>query len=354
MKILLRKRRDILNLSVLGITLLCVVLEVYLLTYQISKVQWIGPALLFTILLTAIVFQKKAAASLNYFKEYLKSETAFVSGIGIVIYVILHIPLVEHFIHDYVHHEKDALGKIFLSLGFMFLPTFFQAVLSSIQYFRLTPEPEKKILITALSELLGPVKFLIDDTSIQGAINKAKNETNPSFDKLDIANGSWGKWHPIKKSLEKHTSLEMVYFIISPEIENFICLIEQNPLLSSFKVDDLVRSINPAIVEIKKSKATDFNSFQNLQALRLEEIEPQILKKYKDEEVVCNITGGTALVSTMMSFIAIKGGRKLEYVQQSPNSADRILKDIPIDALSIEDLWSSIAFQMGTKQRFTE
>ena len=81
----------------------------------------------------------------------------------------------------------------------------------------------------------------------------------------------------------------------------------------------LIRAKYGREVEITYTVPVDYNRFGSCNDVCYRALQDLTHSKYKDREIVVNITPGTSIVSSVMLLNAIKGGREMVYVNQSTN-----------------------------------
>lgn len=163
----------------------------------------------------------------------------------------------------------------------------------------------------------------------------------------------WGKWDVIRKSLEMHQSISEILLIISPQVLEFNKMIERlkntenHQLYMDYSISQLInRFYGDRKIQISYITVEDVNSFERTKTTIGAKLEENHYQKYMDSEILFNLTGSTAIVSSVMTLFAMKGERKAEYVDQNTGK----LVSINIDVLSVQDLWDEIMLKMQEKQ----
>lgn len=317
-------------------------------------------------------------------RETLKAEAALVPRIGIVIYVILHLPLCEHFLHEYIS-EGHAVGlpRALIALDFIFLPFIFENWLYK-RYKTKLREPKTLIVVVSL---LFDAKYLKDKDSgkIKQELRKLKSDSkekdmryvvkfNDVNEFENIVETRWNKWDPIRKSLEKHDSLEKVIMIGSPEAIEMLQIIESDRELHEYLLPTLVtryykqkykKEIEFYNIKIEHQsqeanstnsdglfqKIVKFDNYNNFELCykNCNELFKELLNRNGTlpTDFVINCTGGTSIVTSALVFQGMIRGIPLWYVNQDPAKE---YVQIEASKLAVGDLWDAIGEMLGTKE----
>jgi hypothetical protein len=357
------------------IVILLVIIEFYLLNFLVEcrflsvLLLWISLGILFLFIIDYQIKLKNKNNDPNILIQIilnLKGEAGNWFGIFSILYVLINLNWLStltwnvsfitkgeelNFFSSFYLNRIDyftlnSFGlffvKLLLILEFLFLP------------FILFPGQKKqnptdpKVLIAGVS-LLVPRYNKIDSKELKSALDRfnTKNEEQP-FDYFNIEADHWGRWNSINKSLFNRKSIEQVVLLVSHDV---IALNEEIIKLGKayqdkFNLEKLIYDRYPdRNIKIIKSCEIDFNTFLDAKTKIEEVLQRYVLPKYKDEEILFNITGGTAPLSTAMILHALKGERKAEYVHQK----DLNIIDIDVDVLTVQDLWDEILQKVQEK-----
>lgn len=212
-------------------------------------------------------------------------------------------------------------------------------------------EVKSKVLITALSMMKeGDLRSCLQEMEKPELKNKWKEpifwESNGDLKKFgNFIFGPWNNIDPIRKSIIKHEgSFEEIHLIASSEVAKSI-----NALPIDLKPELLIN--NYLTKNYPKSKAEVFivqdgisGNEMGMNGIGLENLLRKITaRKYKDEDILFSITGGTVAISGAMILKAIPGGRRAEYARQDTG----LIEEIPLSIYEVKDLWNELLEKVG-------
>jgi len=288
-----------------------------------------------------------------------KGEAGSWYGIFSVIFVILNMNWLSNQIYDfwgldiskpdYSNNLTLNILRSFYYLCFMFIPFLFPLFSSTEDL------PQPKLLICGLSTPVNRINGK-NDSDIITELRKSYTLPNDRTEKVQFDLKypiKWGKWDVIRKSLVAHSSIKKVLLVISPEINEFNKIIDRckgtanEDLFNDFNLENLFqRFFNERKIKICYTSPVDVNNFDNIKCTIQATLQSKEYNKLKDSEIVFNLTGSTAVVSSAMVLFAMKGNRKAEYVTQNTSE----LVSIDVDVLSVQDLWDEILLKIEEKK----
>ncbi len=139
-----------------------------------------------------------------------------------------------------------------------------------------------------------------------------------------------GNWElPLRAVLSK-PDLEHVFFLTSTKSwdqrQEFEKLLDEALLLNGHEGTSLNVQDLPGKPQLHFKGPVDFDSFRDIkQSLLkiLEEIHSTHGRRYRDEEIIVNISGGTSAVTLALTLFALAKGRRIEYFEQGQVENDR-------------------------------
>lgn len=287
---------------------------------------WV-PCAVLLVLLVVLVFLKKRNSFnlLGYISNVLTAKGGgTLYSILMIIYVILQIGFIENYFMDYIKKTHDfTIWHIGLAFSFLFLPFIFQLIFQpNIK----RKDEERKVLITALSLL----KF-IDEKKY------AWEDARPYF--KENVHTFWGTWDPVRQLLNKYKKLEVIYVLITKEVEaqlqELTQILGENPLEYYIKHNklkarvELIKLANFDDLEVIQ-KGIEYNIFDNKEFKS---------NNYQDKHLLFNLTTATSTVSVALAIKAIKGSRGAVVFTQDEGKK---LKAINLTAMSVKELFEEI------------
>lgn len=217
----------------------------------------------------------------------------------------------------------------------------------------------EKLLVCGLSTPVNIPKNVITDAKknkflvkeLRG-FYKAEETKNYYVQLTSNKSTRWGKWDIVRKSLKAHPSITNLLIVISPEIKEFERLRKgwigsiNEDLCHDFDIELLIKKFFPnRTIHVDYTPPIDVNNFDLVKNTLKATLQLLQFCNYADSEIVFNLTGSTAIVSSAMVLFAMKGDRKAEYVHQTTGS----LIPINVDVFSVQDLWDEIIFKVQEK-----
>ncbi len=205
--------------------------------------------------------------------------------------------------HNYVYAFLSLLA--ILILGTLFI----------VWYPLESQSPEKvspKVLVMALSAFAG------DMEKFRKSLKKLHQRKLP------------GNWElPLRAVLSK-PGLEHVFFLTSKKSwhqrQEFEKLLDETPSLNGHEAASLNVQDLPRKPQLHFKGPVDFDSFRDIkQSLLkiLEEIHSIRGRRYRDEEIIVNISGGTSAATLALTLFALAKGRRIEFFEQGQVENDR-------------------------------
>ncbi len=238
----------------------------------------------------------------------------------------------------------DSILNGLIIAGFMIIYSIISAI-----YFIKEPSDKKsepKVLITALS--------LVNEQILRKGLQEMEGRSlkiqwckqiicNTDGTVKKVRNFLWGPWanlDPIRKSIIAHNASFREIALISSKEATESC----NKLPDDIKPRQLINNflgrfypshnINIDIIPFGSSGNDMKQNGICIQGL----IESYYAKKYKDEDIMFNITGATVAISGAMILKAIPGNRRAEYAKQDTGE----IIDVPLSIYSIKELWNEL------------
>ncbi|MEI6885550.1 MAG: hypothetical protein WCO02_13755 [Bacteroidota bacterium] len=202
-----------------------------------------------------------------------------------------------------------------------------------------------KVLISALSLLTeNDLRTCMNEMDKPELKHKWKEPifklTNGELKKhKDFIFGPWFKYDPIRKSIIKHGgSFKEIHLIVSSEVANSIKSLPDDLKPEALINNFLHKHFPNSKTEVFLVQHGISGNDMGMTGIGLESVLKIALRKFKDKEILFNITGGTAAISSAMILKAIPRGRKAEYARQDTG----IIEEIPLSIYDLKDLWDEL------------
>lgn len=226
--------------------------------------------------------------------------------------------------------NQNGSAAIFFSLFMFSLPFMIFPFLKKSKEKEPIPKEERTVLVTAVSTLSKPRQ------------NKDQDNT--------LVNRNWHNWETVHKILKSYYNIKTVILIFSSDsmvkYQNNISLGDfeedwnthiDNKLSAYIVFKKLIRKQFPNVIRIEKTdKLIDFNDFNSFHNDLKVEIDA-MLKGVDDKKILFNISGGTSLLSSSLTLLALKGKRGIIYTTQNEGEGNPI-KEVQADIRTIDNL----------------
>ncbi len=250
---------------------------------------------------------------------------------------------------EFFDSSFDSVLNGIIMGGFMIVYSMISAI-----YFIKKPSDktqEPKILITALS--------LVKEKILHESLKEMEEEPlrNQWFNQIfynedksvkKVGNFFWGPWanlDPIRKSIIVHNASFDEIVLISSKEATKSC----NKLPDDIKPQQLITDFLNRFYPNHKTNIRIFSdgtsgNDMDQNGIGIQSIiESYHKKKYKDEDIMFNITGATVAISGAMILKAIPGDRRAEYAEQDTGG----IIDVPLSIYSIKELWNELLEKVG-------
>ncbi|NOU45543.1 MAG: hypothetical protein HOO86_00590 [Bacteroidales bacterium] len=268
-------------------------------------------------------------------------------GLANMSYVLISISL---FTKESTNNTCSSILNGLVLFGFMLLYTLF-----IVNYFlpgKSENNEQPKVLITAVSynNTIDPILKSLKEMENDDLKDKWSQQVFYNEDGTIKMNGTfifgpWGNLDPIRKSIIAHeASFETIVLIISCEVSVKINKWPEELKPKRLIEDFLSKCYPDKTIEIRLF--ADGNSGNNMEnnGVGIDSILSSLkIQKYNDKDIMFNITGGTAAMSTAMILKAISRERRAEYTNQDSG----LIEEVPITINSVKDLWAELLERAG-------
>lgn len=216
---------------------------------------------------------------------------------------------------------------------------------------------EPKVLITPLS-LINETKILENqaemflkhyDINDNFVVDRENNIVKANYFGGEDYYRAWDNFDPIRKSIILHQkSLELIILLVSNEADALLEPLKDKPHSPIQIIHDFChKTLKMPKMQVIKSNDHIFlpdnnfkgNDMQMTGAVIDRVVDFLITKrKYQEQDIVFNITLGTATSSGAMVLRAIPAERKAEYV----NQATGLIEEVELDIFQVKDLWNEL------------
>jgi hypothetical protein len=305
----------------------CFIVELYLLRAyksQLAPIAIASAAAAAFFLFAAWCLNKTEQLFVTVFNAF-KAGLASILGLLLIIYAALHIGWLGNYIANFIENGSSLYPALMVA-SFFCLPFFLIPFLYTPSKPAETPP---QVLITTLSWN----RKADIETFIQHQFDREKIEAG-------YPSGKFWNWYPIIEALQKYSTIQTLYLLISEdtakELEGIECNGHRQEGVYKYMLEvlglgkvtvHLIKTINPQEIDLYKQdvekKLTDL--LNN--------------KTFADEVMLFDLTGGTAIASVAMVLLAYKGKRRAIYKQQG---FDKKLTIFNPDTQSFRELWQQI------------
>lgn len=242
-------------------------------------------------------------------------------GVFLVIHTIIHIGFIQSYFLDLLKSNYDySFWHLLTSIDCFLLPF----VLPPPSSKRNKKPVKRKILISALSLLHFMDRSKTDLENANIVCNDASQIANLKC-----------SWRPILSIIENYLDLELIYLLVTPEVNKQLEFIDKKINGNPFEIYLKEQNRN---IAFRRIDLLDINDFDEI----VHKIDKKILKddillerEYEDENLIFNITSSTSAIAAALSIKGINGKRGVVIIPQGKNGEPEELK---IDAWSMKDL----------------
>ena len=291
--------------------------------------------------------KSKETGAMYILLKILKMDVFNVVGILLSLYTLFHIGWLQDAAGNYLDtpfpfrswRDCATLNPDFLNIMMtvesLILPFLgFRFIQTETQTEKEVPREERRIMVTGVSKL-----FIKGDDNAAEYV-KMIHGLNEDYGKIQ-------GWGTIFKALDFYENIDYIFLIHTKttllqrnEIEKIDpkCTIES--LLENLKDKNGV----PRNIEILKPElVVDFDEYTDSHR-SIKEILPTLRNKknqpFEDKDFVFNLSSGTANISAIFAFLAIKGNRGTFYISQDEKKP--VVEQPPINVLSISEHFDEI------------
>lgn len=273
---------------------------------------------------------KKGGYILQSFLVVFHNHAGTVPGIFMIIYLLVQTDLAGSSFHEYLSGKTVLWNEPLIFLAFLFFPFLLQSFAVDEKNKKVDKE-KRRVLVTALSSNKG--KLLSDF-----------KENNFDRDKIIKATGRpFWNWTSFEYAFYKYPKIDRVIFLIDETAKAELKAYRDN---EQTKGEDILQTYLDQLSEkLKRSldkREIYLDDINNFDAM-YDEVKPVIegeLAKYNDEQIMFNISAGTATVTATLVFLSVKGKRGFCYLEQKDEGAK--LKEFNVSAYDLKELWNEI------------